>query len=466
MVARVSRLPIRLKVTLTFAAMIAVVLTALGLFIFTTLRADLDRTIDDGLRARSSDIAALVSQADSGLGHDGESPLTSRGEGFAQVLTMTGEVLDGSPQLRGRSLLGAAELRAARRGATSIDRRSSPVTERSRLRAVPVQGADGQRLIAVVGAPLENRDEALKELAFVLLLGIPVALLLTAAAGYFATSLALRPVEFMRRRASEISAGDPGVRLPLPPAEDEIHRLGDTLNAMLVRLEEAFSRERQFVADASHELRTPLAILKAELELALRAGRSVSELRDALASAAEETDRLAQLAEDLLVIARSDQGRLPVRAGDVAITDLLEGVRARFASRALEAGRSLRVTNDTGEVIVADALRLEQAIGNLVDNALRYGDGEVELFARQSGDGVELHVRDQGDGFPLDFLSTAFERFTRADHARARGGAGLGLAIVSAIARAHGGSAHAANGPGTPPGGDVWVTIPAQPARV
>ncbi|MCW2998032.1 MAG: hypothetical protein JWN65_1581 [Solirubrobacterales bacterium] len=459
----VSRLPIRLRVTLTFAAMIAAVLAGLGLFIFTTLRTDLDRTINDGLRARSSDVAALVSQADRGLGRVAGSPLTARGEGFAQVLTVGGRVVDGSPELRGRSLLSAAERRRARHRATTIDRGPPVVGERARLLAVPVRGADGQRLIAVVGAPLDNRDEALKELGFLLLLGVPVALLLASAAGYLATSLALRPVESMRRRANEISAGDPGMRLPLPPAQDEIHRLGDTLNAMLVRLEDALSRERQFVADASHELRTPLAILMAELELALRAGRSVDELRAALTSAAEETDRLAQLAEDLLVIARSDQGRLPVRAGQVVVQDLLEGVRDRFSGRALAAGRALRVDAEDGGVILADALRLEQAIGNLVDNALRYGDGEVQLFVRRDDGDVELHVRDHGDGFPPDFLATAFERFTRADHARARGGAGLGLAIVSAIARAHGGTAEAANGAGTPPGGDVWVRIPEHP---
>ena len=460
----VTRLPIRLKVTLTFAVMIALVLAALGVFIFTTQRSELDRTINDGLRARSADIAALLSQADSGLGGSGESPLTSQGDSFAQVLTPAGKVVDGSPPLQGRSLLSASELRRAASRAVTIDGRPPAIAERSRLRAAPARGADGQRLIAVVGAPLDTRDQALKDLGRLLLLGIPVALFLASLVGYFVTSLALRPVEFMRRRANEISAGDPGVRLPLPSAQDEIHRLGETLNAMLERLEDAFSRERQFVADASHELRTPLAILKTELELALRAGRTADDLRDALASAAEETDRLTQLAEDLLVIARSDQGRLPVRADQVVIEDLLNSVRSRFSGRARETGRTLRVAGHDGGVIVADELRLEQAIGNLVDNALRYGAGDVELSARRDQGGVELHVRDEGDGFPREFLAVAFERFSRADHARARGGAGLGLAIVSVIARAHGGSAHAANGSGVPPGGDVWLRIPERSA--
>jgi two-component system OmpR family sensor kinase len=463
----VSRLPIRLKVTLTFAAMIAVVLSGLGLFIFATLRSDLDRTINDGLAARSSDVTALVAQADNGLGTRASTGLAAGREGFAEVLTPRGAVVDASPRLGGRAILTQAELGRAARSPITIDRRGGTVIEDSRLLAGPVRGADGQSLISVVAAPLDSRDEALRKLGFVLLLGMPVALLLASAVAYFVTALALRPVESMRRQAGAISAGDPGVRLPLPDAQDEIHRLGETLNDMLTRLETSFARERRFVADASHELRTPLAILKTELELALRAGRSVAELRDALASATEETDRLAQLAEDLLVIARSDQGELPVRAQEVHVVDLLTGVQARFSGRAHECGRPLIVhDDDEAGVIVADALRLEQAIGNLVDNALRYGDGPLELSAVRRSGIVELHVRDHGDGFPPEFLASAFERFARADQARGRGGAGLGLAIVAAIARAHGGSAHAANGTGTPRGGDVWIALPDPPQPV
>src|SRR5215204_3338845 len=138
----------------------------------------------------------------------------------------------------------------------------------------------------------------------------------------------------MRARAAKIEASDRGARLPVPPADDEIGRLGKTLNAMLDRIEAAFARERTFVADASHELRTPLAILKTELELALSRGRTNEELTEALRSASEETDRLVALAEDLLVIARSDQGRLPIRAEELRAAELLERVRDRHAPEA------------------------------------------------------------------------------------------------------------------------------------
>jgi signal transduction histidine kinase len=255
---------------------------------------------------------------------------------------------------------------------------------------------------------------------------------------------ALRPVEAMRRRAAAISGNRTGERLPVPQSADELARLGETLNQMLDRLETALVRERTFVADASHELRTPLAILKTEIDLALRRGRSPEELRAALESAGEETDRLVRLAEDLLVIARVDQGRLPLRPEELDVTELLVTVAARFGVQAEPA---------RGVTVRGDRARLEQALGNLVDNAQRHGRGEVRLSATARAGTVELHVIDEGDGLPPDFAPHAFERFTRADGARGRGGAGLGLAIVAAIANSHGGSAHAN-------GGDVWIQLP------
>jgi signal transduction histidine kinase len=226
---------------------------------------------------------------------------------------------------------------------------------------------------------------------------------------------------------------------------------------MLARLEVAFKRERAFVSDASHELRTPLSILRTELELALRGRHTRAELEDALRSAAEETERLSRLAEDLLVIARSDQGRLPVRPEDLVAEEVLQRVAARFQTRARVEGRPLDPQAAPGLTVRADPARLEQALANLVDNALRHGRGTVALSAQASNGTVELHVCDEGDGFPPAFLPSAFERFTRADEARSRGGTGLGLAIAAAVAGAHGGSAHAVN---RTQGADVWIALP------
>jgi signal transduction histidine kinase len=341
---------------------------------------------------------------------------------------------------------------------TTIEQRDVPGSdEPARILAADVDTQRGLRVV-VVGASLEQRGESLETLLAALLVGGPLALLLASLAGYALAAAALRPVESMRREAEAVSAAEPGHRLPIPAARDEISRLGETLNGMLGRLEAAFARERRFVTDASHELRTPLAALRTELELALRRERTQEELEAAVRSAAEETERLSQLAEDLLVLARSGEGRLPVRPERLAAADLLAGVRERYARRVAEADRSLESGVDDALVISVDRARAEQALGNLLENALRHGAGNIRMEGRARDGRVELHVLDEGPGFPSAFLEQAFEPFARGDPSRSGAGSGLGLAIVDVIARAHGGSAHAANVEG---GADAWIALPA-----
>jgi heavy metal sensor kinase len=328
---------------------------------------------------------------------------------------------------------------------------------RIRVLAAPVGTAQESRVV-LVGASLEDRDDALGELLKLLVIAAPVALLVASLLGYGLATLSLRPVESMRREAAAISATEPGRRLPVPSSRDEISRLGETLNAMLERLEAALERERGFVADAGHELRTPLTLLKAELELALRRPRSESELEATVRSAADETDRLAQLAEDLLLLARSDRSQLPLERELVSVEPMLDAVAARFSGRAHDAGRTIEVETASAMDLSADRARVEQALGNLVDNALGHGQGTVRLSAVERNGHIELHVRDEGPGFPAEFLPHAFDRFTQADGARSGANTGLGLAIAEAVAAAHGGSAHAENREGG--GSDVWLALP------
>jgi two-component system, OmpR family, sensor kinase len=311
----------------------------------------------------------------------------------------------------------------------------------------------------IAGASVEQRQEALADLSRVLLLGGPIALLLAALAGYGVAAGALRPVEHMRRRAADLfAAGEAGQRLPVPPARDEISSLGTTLNAMLARIDRAFERERAFTSDASHELRTPLSILKTEVDLALEGVRSREELVAALESVSEETDRLSRLAEDLLVLARADEGRLPLSVEPLDLAALAQRVVGRFAARATAEGRALTIDGDNVRVS-ADPLRLDQALTNLIDNALRYGAGDVRVHASRRDGHAELHVTDAGAGLPPELGERAFDRFARADGDGARAGAGLGLSIVTAIAQAHGGSVHAENR--REGGADVWISLPA-----
>jgi signal transduction histidine kinase len=436
---------------------IAVVLAAVGVFVYLQFQHEAKTTVDSGLQSRADELGALVRQEESNLSA-GQQHLVGKTDSFAEVLDPQGNVLDSSPVIGSTDLLDAGQLAAATKAPTFFDAGPLPGLQGggTRLLAVPVEAPTGTRIV-VVGTSAHDSDEERTDLLQLLLIGLPAALILASIAGYGVAAAALRPVEAMRARAEEISIAAPDERLPVPATRDEVARLGETLNEMLARLGDALARERAFVADASHELRTPLAILRTELDLALAEGRSPAELRAALASAAEETDRLTQLSESLLTIAQTESGELPLRIEPLRLADSFESVERRLALRAGEAGRRIEI-GEGGEIeLSADWLRLDQAIGTVADNALRYGAGTITLSARRVGDAVEIHVTDAGPGFPPDFLERAFERFSRAPGAR-EGGSGLGLSIVATVAAAHGGSAHAANRPEG--GADVWLVIP------
>jgi two-component system OmpR family sensor kinase len=451
-----KQLPIRMRLTLAFALAMALVLAATGAVLYLRLGSSLDEAVDAGLEDRAAELVPRVRRDATELG---ESALADPDERLVQVLDGHGRIVDATPGMRQRPLLQADELARAESGDLKrLEREGlSRFAGEARILVTSVDGPDGPRIL-LVGASLEDRDETVRAFLIELLLVGPAALLLVSLLGYGLATAALRPVDSMRLEADAISASEPGRRLPLPSSHDEVRRLGETLNDMLDRLESALERERGFVADASHELRTPLTLLKTELELALRRPRTQAELEHALRSAADETDRLARLAEDLLVLARSDRGRLPLRRERVAARGLLLRVRDRFAARAAGAERTLVVEAPEDLELTADPLRLEQALGNLLENALRHGDGEIRLSAAARDGGVELHVLDEGSGFPPDFLPRAFDRFSRPDEARSGSGAGLGLTIVAAIAAAHGGSAHAANR--AERGADAWLALP------
>jgi heavy metal sensor kinase len=450
----VTRLPIRLRLALVFALAMAFVLAGAGWFVYERVGSDLSRSLDQQLRGRAQDLSALVRRGGSVGGTGG--PLVERGESFAELLTAGGRVLDATPPIGRTLLLRPSELARARQETVFTNRPSVPgLDEGARLLALRVTRS-GQRLILVVGATRGDRAETLSSLRDAFLIGGPLALLVASLAGYALAGAALRPIEAMRRRAAEISSSSLDERLPVAKAGDEVSRLGETLNEMLERLEDGLLRERSFVADASHELRTPLALLKTELEVALRRARSPEELEDALRSAAASTDRLARLADDLLLLARAEQGRVPLKRERVDLLDVLDAVAGSFAARAETEGRTVRVDGDDAIVLAADRLRLEQALSNMVDNAFRHGRGAITLDARARAGFAELHVVDEGVGFPDGFTGRAFDRFSSADGEG--DGSGLGLAIVETIADAHGG--HTGAGNRREGGADVWFSVP------
>jgi two-component system OmpR family sensor kinase len=452
------RLPIRARLTLVTTALMAVVLAAAGASLYLRFRADLMDAVDAGLRSRAE---ALLDRADpSGELLGGGGSLVEPDDAFTQVLGSDGQVVESSPGVGSRALLSGGDL-AGLRG-PQLFRAVVPAEEEpvpARLLAVPAPGGR----VVVVGASLDDQQEALARLAALLLVGGPLALMLAGGVGWLVAGAALRPVERMRAEAAAISASEPGRRLPVPRTGDEVARLGETLNAMLDRLEEALERERRFVDDASHEIRTPLANLRTELELALRRSRTPEQLERAVMSAAQETERLTRLAEDLLVLARRDHGRLPVRREPVDVSEMVASVVEGFAARAEEKEVAIETRVPEGLLATVDPLRIRQALGNLLDNSVDHTPpgGRISLAGGLVDGAVTFEVSDTGQGFPAGFLPRAFEPFARPDTSRSRldGGTGLGLAIVRAVAEAHGGSAEARN---LPEGGaSVLLRIPS-----
>jgi two-component system, OmpR family, sensor kinase len=444
-----------------FALAMIVVLAAAALFVYLRQRADLNDAIDHALRSRSNDVTVLISGSDADLEEVRGNHLTSEETSFIQVLAPDGRRLDRTGGFEGPAL-GPSDVRRASGRETVIERSIPALGGEARMLMRRIE-TRGRTFVVVAGASLDQRDDTLSGLLTSFLIGGPIAVLLASGIGYLLAAAGFRPIEAMRERASRVSLTHGGQHLPLPVAHDEVRRLGETLNEMLARLRESFDHERQFVTDASHELRTPIAVLKTELETALRNEDASSKIQASLATALDEVDHLSQLAGDLLLIAEAADGRLPVRRENVEIRELLERTRARFADRARAQGREIPVEVASGLRASLDPLRVRQALGNLLDNALRHGGGNVRLAAREDDGAVVFDVGDDGPGFSPSFRPRAFERFSRGDLARTEGGAGLGLAIVRVIAEAHGGTAAIVNG--ASPGATIRVRIPTAGAE-
>jgi heavy metal sensor kinase len=459
---RFTRVPIRARLTIAFVAMMATVLAAAGVFLYAQFRSTLDAQINDALHLQAADVGALVARGHSSAIASSTNPLAVGcrvGGCLVQVFRSDGRLVASTPQAVASRLLTAAEAgRAVHRG-QEFDRNAAPLGA-VRVLAAPARGPHNPNLVVAVADSLALRDHELTRLRTLLLIAGPLALLLVSVGGYELARAALRPVDRMRSRAEQITERQLSERLPVSEAADEIGALGHTLNAMLDRVETAVARERRVVSDASHELRTPLTTLRAEVDLALMGDREKAELRAALESASEEARRMTRLADDLLVLARADQGRLPLQPQQLPARKLLEDAAGRARASAEVSGRSIAVGDmPEGFAVRADPDRAAQALDNLITNALLYGEGTITLSARSDREHVELHVVDEGHGFPDDLLPRAFERFGRGQHARAqKPGSGLGLALVQAVAVAHGGHAEAHNRPEG--GADVSITLP------
>ena len=350
-----SRLPIRWKLTLAFALGLAVVLIAVGVFLHAQLSANVDAAIERDLRTRADQLRELVMRSPvSALPTHSEDLETD--ETIAQILAPAGGVVAASSHADVR-LLTPEQLRAAATNELFVDRPGDAMLDESlRIFAMPIQ-ARGESFIVVVTDSLDERAQTLASALAVEVVGLAAALIASCGLGYWVSGLALRPVETLRQRAAAISGDDlaDAKRAPLPvsPVDDEIGRLGRTLNDMLDRIgraqaaqRDALQQQRQFLTDASHQLRTPLAIIKAEVELAESGTTKGDDLRAAMASIGEETDRLTGLTEELLLLAAADEERLSLSRESVNLDDLLADVAERGRGRAQLDERTITVQSD------------------------------------------------------------------------------------------------------------------------
>ncbi len=434
--------PLRLRLTLAFSSAIAIVLGATAVMIHIEFARDLDRRVDSDLIDRGRTLQALERRDSTP-----DQLLALSGEALAQIYASDGRLEATSRQARGSRLLTSVQARSVA-GRPSLVIAPPVVNDDDGVRVRGVELSAGR--VAAIGESRRQRERSLHRLAWLLAIMMPAALALASLVGYLVAGAALRPVERMRARAAAIGESDRHDRLPTPGTGDELDRLARTLNDLLDRMHRALEHERRIVSDASHELRTPVAVLRTRLEVALRsAGDDPRQLREALAGALGDGERLSRLAENLLVLARSDQGELSLRREPLELQDLLEEAAERNRAAASLAGRKLEVCIEIegGAVLDADADRVGQALDNLIANAVRYGEGAITLRGATAHDGIALVVEGDGPGFPPEFLARAFERFSQADasHGANGHGSGLGLAIVDAIARAHGGRAAVAN---------------------
>jgi two-component system OmpR family sensor kinase len=470
-----ERLSLRARLLLGVIALSAVGLVAADLVTYSKLSSFLIQRTDTALNAAHQAVQGALTRPSGGSGPGGGGPGPDGGSGaltaaapgdYIQLRRLNGSIVVTGfvPQFSNAKLPPAPKLPA------TIHLPAASEGERDRVAylTVPAQSGGGRwrvrasiepsspNHILIIGASLADVDSTLHQLLLIELLVTALVLVAIGALGAWVIRLSLRPLDAIETTAAAIAAGDLTQRVELADEQTEVGRLGLALNAMLAQIEEAFNaREaserklRRFVSDASHELRTPLAAVRAYAELFTRgAADRPDDLARSMSGISREAERMSVLVDDLLLLARLDEGR-PLEREPVELADVVG--EAVDAARAVEPGRPITVSLEPATV-TGDRDRLRQIVDNLLANVRAHTppDTAVQVTLAHVDGTAEISVADSGPGLSEEQSSHVFERFYRADESRARasGGVGLGLAIVSAVAHAHGGDVSARSEPG------------------
>jgi signal transduction histidine kinase len=425
---------------------VAVALALGGAGLLLILHIVLIQSVDSGARQTADDVAELINEGELA------DPVPTAGSQYVQVLDAQSRIRAASIGAdRLTPLLSPAELAQARRGEV-LTVPGDRLGLSGVLRVVTVSAGfnDGARTVLVAGSA-RDAGQSIETVRDGFLVAYPLLLTGLGLLAWRVVGWTLRPVEHLRAGAEEISASQGG-RLPLPFGDDEVHRLAVTLNRMLDRLEAGRYRQRAFVADAAHELRSPIASLRTQLEVADHLGEPAPT-----ADLAAEVARLSRLVDDLLLLARVDEGDPALRRREPVE---LVGVLGEAAAACAGARVEIVVTPGSPQWTPGDPVGLRRMVDNLLSNAVRHASRTVTMSATRAGERILVTVADDGPGIPTADRARVFDRFTRLDDARARdsGGTGLGLAIVQELARTHGGSVTLAD---AAPGLRATLNLPA-----
>lgn len=458
--------PLRLRMTAWYVALLAVIIAALGVFVVVRLRADLTRSIDDGLRPAAAQIRDDVRVDGPQEFHDSARTVLKGERAAAQLVTPGGVIRARfGDAVAERPMATRQELAAALAGQRpAYSRTMGPSHDDFRLTAIGAEHR-GQRYVIVATQSLEPVDRSVGRVVVLLLLAGPAALLATALGGWWLARRSLRPIDEITGTAEAIGADRLEERVPVPRSNDEVAHLARTLNAMLDRIQQGAEEQRRLVADTSHELRTPLATMRSELDVSLRADDLSLAARDVLLSAREEVDGMSRTVDDLLTLAAADDGALGLRLQETDLAGLATTVAGALESVARRRDVSIEYYGPS-VTVRADPVRLGHAIRNVVENAIEFSPpgGTVRITSSLAGSTGRLVIEDDGPGVPPALRERLFDRFFRVDPSRSRatGGSGLGLAITREIVEAHGGLVHVE---GREPGSAFVVDVPgAAPA--
>jgi heavy metal sensor kinase len=433
------------------------VLAAVGFFALALLIADVAVVEFVAVSQSQASDAVLVSQAQliaSGL-QDNNGQVTFDGTDIpgetqggiavdAAVVSSNAVVAQTSNQPLDNAMLLQIAAQALRNGAPvwadTVDSHHVP----RRVYAVPLTTSTNSIQTLVVSRSVAEMVDAQQRTLLILVAVSAALLLIGGALSYWLAGRALRPVRTIAGMARSISERDLHRRVEVRVPHDELGELVDTFNSMLERLEASFTSMSAFTANASHELRAPLALMRSEVEGALSRSRSPEEYRRVLESLQQEVEHLSRLSDQLLILARADAGALVPAKEAIDVADFLHEAAARWEDVANKQGTRVEVTAPSSGHMEGDPALLRRVVDNLIDNALRHSTSgtPVTLRGYPGSGGWNVEVADQGPGVDPGDRAKLFTRFARADNARSRenGGAGLGLAISAAIARAHGGT--------------------------